>query len=66
MQQARELLAPVYGWFTEGFENARSERGECATRWNWCARWSKAILVARSGWAIIWFNHAEARDHPNR
>jgi predicted ATPase len=19
-QQARELLAPVYGWFTEGFE----------------------------------------------
>ena len=19
MQQARELLAPVYGWFTEGF-----------------------------------------------
>jgi predicted ATPase len=20
MQQARELLAPVYGWFTEGFE----------------------------------------------
>jgi predicted ATPase len=20
VQQARELLAPVYGWFTEGFE----------------------------------------------
>ena len=20
MQQARELLAPVYGWFSEGFE----------------------------------------------
>jgi predicted ATPase len=20
MQQARELLAPVYGWFTEGFD----------------------------------------------
>ena len=20
MQQARELLVPVYGWFTEGFE----------------------------------------------
>jgi predicted ATPase len=20
LQQARELLAPVYGWFTEGFE----------------------------------------------
>jgi hypothetical protein len=25
--EARELLAPVYGWFTEGFETARSERG---------------------------------------
>ena len=21
-QQARELLAPVYGWFTEGFDTA--------------------------------------------
>ena len=20
MQQAREMLAPVYGWFTEGFD----------------------------------------------
>ena len=29
-QQARELLAPVYGWFTEGFRHARSERGEGA------------------------------------
>ena len=27
VQQARELLAPVYGWFTEGFRHARSERG---------------------------------------
>ena len=27
-QQARELLAPVYGWFTEGFRYARSEGGE--------------------------------------
>ena len=26
-QQARELLAPVYNWFTEGFDTARSERG---------------------------------------
>jgi hypothetical protein len=26
--QACELLAPVYGWFTEGFDTrARSERG---------------------------------------
>jgi hypothetical protein len=22
VQQARELLAPVYGWFTEGFDTA--------------------------------------------
>jgi hypothetical protein len=28
-QQARELIAPVYGWFTEGF-NTRSEGGEGA------------------------------------
>ena len=27
VQQARELLAPVYGWFTEGFD-PRSEGGE--------------------------------------
>ena len=31
-QQARELLAPVYGWFTEGFDNAGSEGGEGAAR----------------------------------
>jgi hypothetical protein len=29
-QQARELLAPVYGWFAEGFDMARSERGQGA------------------------------------
>jgi hypothetical protein len=29
-QQAREVLAPVYGWFTEGFDKARSERGQGA------------------------------------
>ena len=29
VQQARELLAPVYGWFTRG-SNARSEGGEGA------------------------------------
>jgi hypothetical protein len=29
VQQARELLGPVYGWFTEGFD-ARDERGEGA------------------------------------
>jgi len=26
-QQARELLAPVYGWFTEGFDTALRPRG---------------------------------------
>jgi hypothetical protein len=30
VQQARELLAPVYCWFTEGVRHARSERGEGA------------------------------------
>ena len=29
VKQARELLAPVYGWFTEGFDT-RSERGQGA------------------------------------
>ena len=27
-KDARDLLAPVYGWFTEGFRHARSEGGE--------------------------------------
>jgi predicted ATPase len=26
--EARDLLAPVYGWFTEGFGNARLEGGQ--------------------------------------
>ena len=30
--EAHELLAPVYGWFTEGFDNARSEGGEDVAR----------------------------------
>ena len=28
VQQARELLAPVYRWFTEGVRYTRSEGGE--------------------------------------
>ena len=28
MQQARELLAPVYGWFTEGFETRDLKEAE--------------------------------------
>ena len=36
LQQARELLAPVYGWFTEGFDTcdlkeARALLDELAT-----------------------------------
>jgi hypothetical protein len=30
--EARDLLAPVYGWFTEGVRHDRSERGEGAAR----------------------------------
>ena len=30
--EARELLAPVYGWFTEGLRHARSEGGEGVAR----------------------------------
>ena len=26
--EARELLAPVYGWFTEGFDTAGLARGQ--------------------------------------
>jgi predicted ATPase len=27
-ENARELLAPVYGWFTEGFDTLRSEQAK--------------------------------------
>jgi predicted ATPase len=27
-QQARELLAPVYGWFTEGFDTGDLKEGK--------------------------------------
>ena len=30
VQQARELLAPVYGWFTEGFDTLDIEGSEGA------------------------------------
>jgi predicted ATPase len=30
--EARDLLAPVYGWFTEGFWHARSQRSQSAAR----------------------------------
>jgi len=28
LQQARELLAPVYGWFTEGFDTRDLKGGK--------------------------------------
>jgi hypothetical protein len=33
--EARDFLAPVYGWFTEGFDTARSEGGKrrCSMSW---------------------------------
>jgi hypothetical protein len=31
-EEARELLAPVYGWFTEGFDTRDLKRGQGATR----------------------------------
>jgi len=30
-KNARELLAPVYGWFTEGFDTLRSEQAKAST-----------------------------------
>jgi predicted ATPase len=30
--EARDLLAPIYGWFTEGFDTARLEAGEGVAR----------------------------------
>jgi predicted ATPase len=30
--EARDLLAPVYGWFTEGFDTLESERGKGTAR----------------------------------
>jgi predicted ATPase len=29
-KNARELLAPVYGWFTEGFDTLRSEQAKAS------------------------------------
>jgi predicted ATPase len=31
-EEARELLAPVYGWFTEGFDTRDLKRGQGAAR----------------------------------
>ena len=37
VQQARELLAPVYGWFTEGFDT-RDLKEAKALSMHWCPR----------------------------
>jgi predicted ATPase len=49
--EARDLLAPVYGWFTEGFDSAdlKTQR-YCSTSWRDPATGSlSAILTARHG-----------------
>ena len=43
MHQARDLLAPVYGWFTEGFETrylkeAKALLEELAGSWRWALK----------------------------
>jgi hypothetical protein len=45
VQQARELLAPVYGWFTEGFDTRDLKEAKtllevggvtsCFAKWRW-------------------------------
>jgi hypothetical protein len=43
--EARELLAPVYGWFTEGFDLLdRRRRRRCSRSWP-----SEAIPLGHSG-----------------
>jgi hypothetical protein len=43
VQQARELLAPVYGWFTEGVRHARSEGGEGVAGWVGFLEWQQQL-----------------------
>jgi predicted ATPase len=40
--EARDLLAPVYGWFTEGFDAADlKRRRRCSTNWR-----ESALIIA--------------------
>jgi hypothetical protein len=52
VRQARELLAPVYGWFTEGFD-AMSDRMRCSERRSTTCHLT-AVLVRQANRAGIW------------
>jgi hypothetical protein len=39
VQQARQLLAPVYGWFTEGFDTRDLKEAKTPLRVGFIARW---------------------------
>jgi hypothetical protein len=44
-QQARDLLAPVYGWFTEGFDTADLKEAKARRRcWTSCAEGDLTII----------------------
>ena len=45
MQQARELLAPVYGWFTEGFDTLDLKE-------------AKALLEELASWVFVRANQS--------
>ena len=51
--EARDLLAPVYGWFTEGFDTRRSERGEGAAR-RIDVSWSPSVTKSLARMAAFW------------
>jgi len=42
VQQARELLVPEYGWFTEGFDTRDLKE---ANSMYWSARWRNKATV---------------------
>ena len=47
-QQARELLAPIYGWFTEGFDTRDLKEAKAlliAARCSGCAFCTSSVLV---------------------
>jgi hypothetical protein len=72
-QQARELPAPAYGWFTEGFDTLRPQGCQSVARYTG-ARGRKTQLMNLDkrmecrglGPVILWFDHDEPRDHRNR
>jgi hypothetical protein len=50
VQQARELLAPVYGWFTEGFDTR--DLKEAKGLLEELAAWSRASIMGVRGLAL--------------